>query len=199
MYIGATRFTPDKRWSKHLRDSRKETRCNRPLYQAINSYGESKFHISIVEECSDDCLYEREKYWIEKFDSYANGYNATFGGAGKAVVDYKKVIDTYRICQNESLTAHKLGIDVCTVRSILHDHDVEIVSHGDVLRRKHQRKIIMKNLEGNCMKNFDSSYEATKYISDIYGSQSFESALRHIVDVCRGKRKTAYKYKWCFS
>lgn len=26
---------------------------------------------------------EREKYWIEYFDSFRNGYNATMGGDGK--------------------------------------------------------------------------------------------------------------------
>ena len=33
-----------------------------------------------MEECSVKQLDEREKYWIEFYDSYYNGYNMTKGG-----------------------------------------------------------------------------------------------------------------------
>ena len=35
---------------------------------------------SIIEECQIDQLNIREMYWIDKLDSYKNGYNLTIGG-----------------------------------------------------------------------------------------------------------------------
>ena len=47
---------------------------------AIQEKGVDNFKFEIIEECSEDKLDEREKYWIEYYDSYTNGYNMTKGG-----------------------------------------------------------------------------------------------------------------------
>lgn len=59
------------------------------LDNAIKKYGVETFTyeilIQIIEESRDalrDKLDELEKYYIEKFDSYYNGYNMTLGGSG---------------------------------------------------------------------------------------------------------------------
>ena len=39
-----------------------------------------EFDFEILEECSKELLNEREKYWIEYYDSYHHGYNASPGG-----------------------------------------------------------------------------------------------------------------------
>lgn len=199
MYVGATCFDLEKRWKEHVCDSKRDRCCNRPLYHAMNLYGIDKFHISIIEECTEDVLYERERFWINKFNSFSDGYNATFGGVGKPEVDYQEVVDTYMEYQSEDMTAQILGIDQDTVRTALRDKNVKILSHGEVLRKRYQRGIIMKSLTGEVLKTFESSYEAASYIAEQYGAKAFHSAIRHIVEVCRGKRKTAYKYRWCFN
>jgi hypothetical protein len=33
-----------------------------------------------IEECNNDLLNDRERYWINYYDSYKNGYNNTYGG-----------------------------------------------------------------------------------------------------------------------
>ena len=43
---------------------------------------------------------EREKYWIEYYGSFKNGYNATVGGDGKPYIDYDLVVATYRELKN---------------------------------------------------------------------------------------------------
>lgn len=40
----------------------------------------SNFMFEIIEECPVDCLNERERYYVAKFDTYASGYNMTEGG-----------------------------------------------------------------------------------------------------------------------
>lgn len=55
----------------------------RPLYKAIAKYGMENFSIETIEEVEDDFLGEREIYWINYYNSYSKGYNATLGGDGK--------------------------------------------------------------------------------------------------------------------
>lgn len=49
----------------------------------MNEYGPESFTFELLEECPRNQLDEREKYWIEYFDSYTWGYNATSGNNGK--------------------------------------------------------------------------------------------------------------------
>jgi len=56
-------------------------------------------------------LSEREIYWIEYYNTYYNGYNATLGGDGRHYLDYEKIITTYKKFLNAKKTAEVLGID----------------------------------------------------------------------------------------
>jgi len=42
-----------------------------------------------LEECLPEESSDREVYWIEKLDTYHNGYNATYGGDGKNYINYE--------------------------------------------------------------------------------------------------------------
>ena len=43
----------------------------------MRKYGLENFTFEVLEECDAAALNERELYWIRKYDSYNNGYNAT--------------------------------------------------------------------------------------------------------------------------
>lgn len=45
-------------------------------------FGKENFIIEEIEQCDNSKLNERERYWIDYYDSYNNGYNLTLGGAG---------------------------------------------------------------------------------------------------------------------
>ena len=92
IYIGKTTKTLEERWKIHIRDSKKINEEIRPLYRAFNKYGIDKFHIELIEECDISILSEREIYWRDYYKSNKTGYNATFGGYGKIVYDYNKII-----------------------------------------------------------------------------------------------------------
>lgn len=47
---------------------------------AIKKYGKENFIKEVVEECDSSNLNEREKYWINYYDSIKNGYNISKGG-----------------------------------------------------------------------------------------------------------------------
>ena len=45
-------------------------------------YGLEHFSFEILEKCPKDSLNSREMFYIEKFDTFHNGYNMTIGGDG---------------------------------------------------------------------------------------------------------------------
>lgn len=72
-----------KRWSDHYSKSYYSTKKDdqeKVLYKAMRKYGRENFSFQILEECSEDKLAEREIYWINKLNTYKNGYNETQGG-----------------------------------------------------------------------------------------------------------------------
>lgn len=77
-YIGQSKNIY-RRWKNHCY-GHDESRIDR----AINKYGEDNFTLQVIEELSNDsdCLKERERYWIKKYNTFEdkNHYNLTPGG-----------------------------------------------------------------------------------------------------------------------
>ena len=116
IYIGKTNFSVEKRFKEHCADSKRNRKEKRPLYNAMSKYGEEHFYISVIEECSSDKASEREKYWIKYYNSYNDGYNATIGGDGKTLINYKKFLELY---DTTSLTSSEIAkILNCSIDSI---------------------------------------------------------------------------------
>ena len=63
IYIGQTRCSIEKRFNQHKQRSRKKSKYNSHLYEAMRKYGEEVFQISILETITTNLndLYEREK------------------------------------------------------------------------------------------------------------------------------------------
>ena len=81
IYIGQCVSLAD-RWKQHIkRGLHAETPLNNKLYPALWEKGVENFSFELIEECARTDLNEREKFWIEYFDSKNWGYNAT-GGNG---------------------------------------------------------------------------------------------------------------------
>lgn len=54
---------------------------NYPLSRGIRKYGKEEYELIIIENDLDpNQLDEREKYWIDYYNTYWNGYNQTIGG-----------------------------------------------------------------------------------------------------------------------
>lgn len=81
VYIGQS-IDIETRWSAHRRCGKYHDKENYFLYQAINKYGIDSFDFTILEECNECNLDEKEIYYIQKYDSYKHGYNMTLGGKG---------------------------------------------------------------------------------------------------------------------
>ena len=60
----------------------------------MRKYGINHFHIEEIE--NDEIACKREIYWIEYYDSFNNGYNATKGGDGKQYADYDLIFTLFQ-------------------------------------------------------------------------------------------------------
>ena len=200
IYIGKTMRSIKQRWKEHLANIKKEECKTRPLYRAINKYGVENFSIEEVEECSDIILSDREKYWIEYYNCFKNGYNATQGGDGSPYIDRKLVIETYKQIQNCKKTAEILNIHIDSVYKILKSNNIERKSSQEISKECSSKPVYMLDKKDlRILKVFTSMKEAAKYIQEQTNNNTdLRGMASHIREVCQGKRKTAYGYSWKF-
>lgn len=198
-YVGKTLKNPTQRFKEHCRDSKKE-RCNkRPLYDAMNKYGIDNFSISIIEECSDIEINEKEIYWINKLNTYSNGYNATKGGDGKSYLDYDLIVNLYKQYQNIQTVAKELNICPDSVKRVLKERNIPIKSSADVMKDKFGKPVNMYDKNGKFIQSFNTTSDAARFLIDNKYSNCKLSTIRyHISEVCSGKRKSAANFKWSF-
>ena len=79
-YIGFTEKTIDHRLNQHKNDV---NRFDFDLHRALRKYPIEDWTVEILEECETrQEMEDRERFYIEKFDTYRNGYNMTLGGDG---------------------------------------------------------------------------------------------------------------------
>lgn len=200
-YIGKTLSTIDERWKEHCRDAYKERCEKRPLYSAINKYGIENFKVEQIEECDDNIVNEREVYWIEHFGTFKNGYNATIGGDGKHYLDYDLICETYKQVKNMTKTAELCNCHSDSVKKILKERKIDIISNSDVIRMYQAKMINQYDLNGEYIRTFASLTGAAKYIQSLSPEKrtNISGISHHISDVAKGKRKTAYKFIWKFA
>lgn len=68
------------RWKDHAKFGlRIDTPAGNKLYKAMQEYGIWNFSWEVLEECPREQLDEKERYYIDLYDSYNYGYNQTRG------------------------------------------------------------------------------------------------------------------------
>lgn len=196
IYIGKTECSIEKRFKEHCWDAFRERNEKRPLYNAMRKYGIEHFHIELIEET--DSPEEREIYWIEEKQSFKNGYNATVGGDGRKYIDYDLVVKTYQDLQNIKLVAKQLHHDESTISKILKEKNIDIKSSVEWMRENRGKKVGQYDLNDNFIQSFNSRGLASKYLIDNHytTSTAIDAVAGRIGQVCNGKRKTAYGFKW---
>ena len=190
VYIGKTLASISDRWKEHLSDMDKRKNEKRPLYSAMRKYGTSHFYIEEIEQCSNDIINERECYWINFYDSYKNGYNATKGGEGKAYADVESIITLWEQGKNIKEIHDITGHDGETIKNHLNDYGITAEQRQE---RGHgyQRKAVamLDKNTGEVLKIFDMLSDTEVFLQKSGGR-------RHVYEVCSGQRKSAYGYKW---
>ena len=157
-------------------------------------YGSSHFSIVLLEEVEDNLRYNREKFWIAKLHAFDNGYNETYGGQGKAFINYDLLYEEWNNSNKTMVEiAKEQGCSVDSVKLALTQHRVsqkDIINRGLSKVQETSKPIAQLDLkEENIINIFPSLSSVT-----LAGF-----CVRHVTDVCKHRiRKTHKGYKWAF-
>ena len=168
VYIGQTIRPISERWNEHKRDSQYG---KQHLYYAIRKYGLKYFHIEEIEECENLLLNEKEKYWINFYNSYKNGYNMTLGGQGTLTTNQYQDEQIYKLwdegyCISEIARILKLK-STQPVKNRLHDYENYTQKESEYRGQKSsakqkEKKIYQWTRYGDFIQEFNSEKEAAK-------------------------------------
>lgn len=183
IYIGQTNGSIKHRFATHKWNAKNGIKNY--LYNSMRKYGIENFIIEEIEQCDNNILNDREKYWINFFDSCNKGYNLSIGGANNQQYDYKKIVTKYLELKNQWKTAQYFNCSIKVVQKACKQYNILINNNKD-RKIENPKKVAQLDLKGNLIAIFDSVHEASQNNKDI----------STISKVCRGERKTAYGYKW---
>lgn len=195
VYIGKTLSSIEKRFQEHKHDSHNTQIENRPLYKAMQKYGCEHFHIELIEEVPLELLSKQEIYWIDFYQSYHNGYNATRGGDGKQLYDYDAIVQGFLSGKLIKELAEEFECSVDTVSAALKIAHIDSFANAI---KKSSKGLVAKNLKGEVIQSFSSRMEAVKWlqINNYTTSTNADNINAAIGRAANGKRATAYGMKW---
>lgn len=202
VYIGKA-GNIERRWYEHRSDAKNPNKTYH-LYQAMRKYGLDNFIFEIIEECppDNDILSEREKYWINYYDSYNNGYNETLGGEGKLLYNPQEIYSLW----DKGLSVLEITEQLHCEKQVVYDNlqNYSAYSTEESIRRAapHRSQLISQaaskrlsypvyqyDLEGNFIAEYSTISEAAK----TFGYDRDHSINKVIND---STRTLAYGYQW---
>lgn len=203
VYVGKTSNSLETRFKQHLADAKRKGEEKRPLYNAINKYGAEHFTIELIEECDSQVENEREQFWIAFYKGYEEGYNATRGGEGKCTYSHNEILSLLKQGETTKEIIEKIGCCRDIISNVAHNYNIPLNVPKNDLRlqmEQNKKKVICldkKTLQKvNC---FESYAEAARWlIKNGYTNSSANGIRSHIGEVCKGKRKSAYGFKWIY-
>lgn len=135
VYIGQTIQPLKERWYRHCgKTGISESESRMAIKRAILKYGKENFTIEILEECNQEDLNAREKYYIDMYDSYKSGYNSTLGGQEGLNIPFVKIskdkhgeiIDLYKSGLSLRSIAVNYNVDKHTIKHILDYYNIPL-------------------------------------------------------------------------
>ena len=196
VYIGKTNTSIEQRFKTHCQDMTKREEEIRPLYRAMKKYGKECFSIEQIEWCSSEQATEREQYWIQYYQSYHNGYNATMGGDGKILYNHSAIVNRLKEHLYPKDLALEFGCCTDTIYNIAKHNNIKVCSKGSN-NLPQPKNVSQYSMDGIFIQQFQSVSEAAlwTYNQNICKSQ-LNSIRMHISECARGIRRTAYGFVW---
>lgn len=198
-------YNPNKYYSGHKLDN------------AIKKYGVENFKYEIVIQIVEsnkfklrEKLDELEIYYIEKYDSYNNGYNMTLGGSGSKgcfqTEESKKKISDKTKGRKGSMTGKHLTEEQ---RKKISDFAKTRTgdknpffgkSHSETTKKRigtaNSIPIIQLNLDGNIISEFSSAKEAARTLGKPRADSEIIKVCKKYVSPSGRHYITALGYKW---
>lgn len=174
IYIGKTQRTINIRWKEHKKDCFNKEKDNK-LYRAMRKYGVENFTIEQLEIVPDYKLSDKEKLYIQKYNSYYSGYNSTFGGDGESKVDFSMIEKLYKndlsCLQISKITGHTPK----TISNLLKGHGYK-VKHASTYKSTGKKVIFEHNV-------YHSYSELARYLInniDYYHNKNLNATINYI-------------------
>lgn len=177
IYIGQTIRTLKERWEQHITDSHNKKDITNHFHNAIRKYGAQSFNPIILEECDNDLLNEREKYWINYYDSYNNGYNSTLGGNGREgyIVDIDLVINLIKSGQKIDDISNQIGVPHAVITRRLKAAGVDLTKQ--IQKNRRIQPVYQWDNVGNLINIFSSGTEVEEKLK--YNRKSISFAIKN--------------------
>lgn len=166
-YIGQTTIDIEDRFKQHISNSKQGSHSR--LHLAISKYGVDKFRIELIEECPIKDLNEKEIFYIEKFNSYIEGYNSTIGGgfcksgSFERLDDYRNdIIELY--CKSKYSTnkiAESYKVDKKVIILLLKSCGIELRNNKFSLREDETEELISKYKLGASLNQLAKEYSTS--------------------------------------
>jgi group I intron endonuclease len=156
------------RWKRHKKDLRKQKHHSIILQRAWNKYGENSFIFKILELCSENEIRNKENEYLLLFTPIYNICKIAYSTFGR---EYKE----------ETRQKHKK-----------YAKDNNIKPPSSTYEQQYVPVIKLDKITGEELEEFKSLSDACFAIGKDYNFVSTISA------VCKGKRKSAFGYKWKF-
>lgn len=176
IYIGQTlshrknhnRFRPFGhigRFNDHISEALCNTKKNqcRYLNQSIRKYGKDTFIVEKIEECDVNILDEKEKYYINLYNSlYPNGYNLTIGGKSYYIKNIQADTNIGYISNNtnkqhSNVTKLKISKGIKNFYETFPDKKIDLITRAQEQHYQNKIKIgINYNIDENNLDQYIS-------------------------------------------
>lgn len=194
VYIGATTQNLSERKKDHINKINKE--YGHKFHKALGEYGYENFVWDEIDTATNlNELALKESEYIEKYDSFNNGYNSDRGGGFKKVI-YQFNLTGDLVATFKSLTQASKSADIpvssiskaCTGdRNTCDGYYWNYTATFNIKEDKRKNRIEQNTLENEYINTFNSISEASK-ITGVNKSS--------IAKCCRGERNKAGNFIW---
>ena len=157
-----------------------------------NKYCIENFKCETIEEVPNELLDKREKYWIEYYDTYFNGYNSTLGGRATQLYnwDIDDIIERYMRLKSARAVAKEIGCDHNTIDNLLNTYGVKRFTPDE-----QQSRPIYLTKNGEEFK-FETTTKAAQWLIDNkYVRSNNVRCVRQYLTNNYLKNKTYYGYE----
>ena len=204
-YIGQTIMSIRERMNKHYSNAKTATTG---IDYALAKYGKEAFVVEELCSCPNQRLDELERYYIDYYDTYNNGYNLTIGGqktTSRLILDETKIVNQYIEGSTIIDLAHLYHCSDKVIHNILVSHNVAIRHQNNESNLLLGKKFVsgdnakpIKIVELNLQ--FASLKECAEWLMkhNYSKANSMEATRKSISRVLTGQRQTYCKFHFVY-
>lgn len=168
---------------------------NESLFNLLQKTTPNDWDVSLVDTVTKFTEVKDNENKLSQEYAFKN-YKIISNKIKEKITDKDAIIELYKELQNITAVSKKANICVDTVRKILIENNIKIISSQEIMKNNYGTKVNALSLDGKFIKSFQTMAEAIIFATGNDDARYIMYSTRHITAVCKGKRKSAYGYKW---